>query len=176
MAESASPETNEKDQAAAERYLARRKHRRRPHPVLAFGREYLLELVAALLAVLGVFLLFEQMDIRATLFRWLVSAADAIGIAVQVGVGRIRAMALSDIAGVILIIAALVFAVWRVRWRLMHSSSLLGRDCPVCGGYLRRTHRQFLDRVISVFVPMARYRCSNQDCRWSGLRIRRYEH
>ncbi len=41
-------------------------------------------------------------------------------------------------------------------------------ECPVCKGSLYRVPRSFLDRVLSVFVPVCRYRCHSWACGWEG--------
>lgn len=41
-------------------------------------------------------------------------------------------------------------------------------ECPVCKGSLYRVPRRFLDRVLSVFVPVCRYRCHSWACGWEG--------
>jgi predicted RNA-binding Zn-ribbon protein involved in translation (DUF1610 family) len=41
--------------------------------------------------------------------------------------------------------------------------------CPECGEALHRTHRRPIERVISLVIPLRRYRCHH--CGWSGLRV-----
>jgi hypothetical protein len=40
--------------------------------------------------------------------------------------------------------------------------------CPRCRGPARRVPRQTLDKLLDLFVPVRRYRCIRQDCRWEG--------
>lgn len=40
--------------------------------------------------------------------------------------------------------------------------------CPRCGHSIHRSHRRPLDRVVSLVVPLQRFRCS--ECGWSGVR------
>lgn len=40
--------------------------------------------------------------------------------------------------------------------------------CPRCKGPIYRTHRRLVDRVISVIVPVRRYRCFSVRCQWEG--------
>ena len=42
------------------------------------------------------------------------------------------------------------------------------RPCPKCQQPLQRTKRRGIDRLTSLFVPVARYRCRNFSCRWEG--------
>ena len=41
-------------------------------------------------------------------------------------------------------------------------------ECPVCGTNLIRTPRRQVDRVVSLFVPVRRFRCQNFSCQWQG--------
>ena len=46
--------------------------------------------------------------------------------------------------------------------------------CPQCGEALDRIHRRAIDRLVSIFTPVQRYRCRGFSCRWEGnLRITR---
>jgi hypothetical protein len=40
--------------------------------------------------------------------------------------------------------------------------------CPSCNGSLMRAWRRPVDRFITQFVPMHRYRCVSSSCRWEG--------
>ncbi|MDE2371113.1 MAG: hypothetical protein KGN16_19240 [Burkholderiales bacterium] len=44
-----------------------------------------------------------------------------------------------------------------------------GGHCPSCGLPLKRLHRHPLDRWISVFRSVHRYRCSDPACGWEGV-------
>ncbi len=139
-------------------------------------REYTVELVAGFLALLGVFLLVEQMEIRITIIRLLRLAWRAIrrttGRSVEAVISRISGITTSDFLGLLLIALAVAVILWRVRVRL--SQHLAGRTCPVCGSDLRRRHRRWWDRVLSILVPVGRFRCKNEDCNWEGLRVQKH--
>jgi small-conductance mechanosensitive channel len=139
-------------------------------------REYRIELIALGFVLLGWFLLVERIEIRATIFRVARQVVSAIGVIADRVITRLvyeaTHITMSDAIGLILIALAFVILVWRVRYRLRRSPSLTEITCPVCGGELRRVRRTLLDRVISQFVPVRRYRCKNLDCRWTGLRVR----
>jgi len=48
----------------------------------------------------------------------------------------------------------------------------LQRECPVCGGPVRRVHRRMVDRLLSMVVPVHRFQCKAVDCAWRGnLRV-----
>ena len=40
--------------------------------------------------------------------------------------------------------------------------------CPTCGEPLLRIPRRAVDRLLSLFSPVHRYRCRNHSCRWQG--------
>lgn len=47
------------------------------------------------------------------------------------------------------------------------------RQCPHCGSDLDRVRRRLIDRFLSVFVSLQRYRCRSFTCRWEGtLRVK----
>lgn len=153
-------------------------HRRKRKPenrLKSFFRKYSFEILWVVIIAAGVFLLFEQLNIRPTLRRWL-EAAIGGG---ERGAGTLRVdlarflsrLSLSDKVGLILVILALLAMALRMRWRLMHTASLTKLACPRCGSTMHRSHRHLLDRVISAYVPVRRYRCSSKTCRWHGLRV-----
>jgi len=47
-------------------------------------------------------------------------------------------------------------------------ASARGVICPRCKGSVDRIRRQLVDRVISMFTPVYRYRCWSDNCRWEG--------
>jgi len=55
------------------------------------------------------------------------------------------------------------------------SSNLSSRICPRCACHLTRIHRRFIDRLLSIFIPVYRYRCYNLSCEWTG-NIRVHHH
>jgi predicted RNA-binding Zn-ribbon protein involved in translation (DUF1610 family) len=139
-----------------------------------FAREYIVELVASFLALLGIFLLVERMEIRVTILRLLRltgrTVTGAIDAVVNAIVHRVSSITTSDLIGLGLIVLAIVVALWRVRVRLMQRYA--EHACPVCGGDLRRLHRRWSDRLVSLLLPVGRYRCRNKECGWEGPRVR----
>jgi hypothetical protein len=79
----------------------------------------------------------------------------------------------AEIAGALLLFLGLAMIVYRLRRRLMHSPALTDVHCLRCGGEIHRVHRHLPDRIINWFVPVRRYRCSDKDCRWEGVRVSR---
>ncbi|MBA4177120.1 MAG: hypothetical protein C0505_11250 [Leptothrix sp. (in: Bacteria)] len=53
--------------------------------------------------------------------------------------------------------------------KLLDNSRPDGELCPACGAPLARLHRHFLDRWISLFTSVHRYRCVAPGCDWEGL-------
>ena len=137
-----------------------------------FLREYRIELVALLMALLGLFLLVERMQIRVTIFSFMRAAwrtvSGAVWTVVSAVVYRILHTTVSDMIGLALIVLAILIVLRRLRLRL-RSQLQTRRTCPVCGGELRRTHRRWQDRLLSLLVPASRYRCKNEECRWEGV-------
>lgn len=44
--------------------------------------------------------------------------------------------------------------------------------CPRCKGSVYRVPRRFVDLLLSIFVPVRRYRCDEMGCYWEGnLRV-----
>jgi uncharacterized protein with PIN domain len=42
------------------------------------------------------------------------------------------------------------------------------RHCPLCNGAIKRIPRRFIDRLLSMFSPVHRYRCRSMRCGWEG--------
>ena len=40
--------------------------------------------------------------------------------------------------------------------------------CPRCGAWANRIRRRPVDRVVSIFGTVWRFRCSNAECNWRG--------
>lgn len=142
-----------------------------------FWSEWRFEAVMALVVVLGLFLILEQVQIREMMAGWLASAAEgftAAGSGFLRRVGRfLQDVTLSDLVGYALLAAALVLFYLRGRWRLMTMERFTARVCPRCGHGLHRVHRRPIDRLVNMLVPVARYRCRNPECDWRGLRVKR---
>lgn len=48
------------------------------------------------------------------------------------------------------------------------SGSALGPTCPRCKAPVFRVSRRLVDVLISVFLPVRRYRCRSMSCGWEG--------
>jgi hypothetical protein len=141
-----------------------------------FLREYRIEMLALLLALVGVFLLVEQFEIRKSLYAVFKQVLDFLPMLVETIktsiMAYITSFTLSDLVGWSLIIFTGIFIIWRVRYRFIHSDYWSAAKCPRCGNELHRVHRKLSDRILArTFLPHARrYRCADSECNWTGLR------
>ncbi len=153
----------------------RHRSHRRANRLQFFLRRYTFEIVWLAVIALGIFLIFERMNIRHNLFVW----ASRIAKAALRGAGQfgdtisgwLARTTPSDAIGILLVIGALLAIVLRLRWRLLHNPALSAQVCPKCQGPIHRVHRSWTDHLINTFVPVRRFHCANRECRWKGLRI-----
>ncbi len=156
------------------RHRVRRSRARLWQAFLRFLTNWHVEIIVLLLLGAGIFLLLDP-GVRHLLLGGLSSGMRALA---NLGSGAIHAVASgiftsrpADLAGYALVALALLLVLYRVRWRLMRSPRLSGRQCPRCGGSVHRIHRRWIDRVVSVVLPVRRYSCRDHDCGWRGLRV-----
>jgi hypothetical protein len=146
-----------------------------------FIKDYITEIIAAGIILVGFFLMFERLQIRNTI---LTAATHAINAILSVlrkilsGVNsRAAVLTTSDALGIFLVLLAVGFIIWRIRYRF-HTNKRWETDlCPKCSNPIMRVHRSWWDRILgAIFLPDARrYRCVNPECGWSGL-LRRHIH
>lgn len=145
-----------------------------------FWREWRVEILIALLVCVALFLLLEQMNIRQSLYAWLLALADGLTsllIGALQGLARfIRATTVSDLTAYLLLLVVAGLVIWRTRHRLLTLPRFSDAQCPRCGSELSRIHRRSSDRVLGIFVPLRRYRCKNSECGWQGRRVYRSNH
>lgn len=49
--------------------------------------------------------------------------------------------------------------------------------CPVCQGAVERISRRWVDRLLSIVMPVQRFRCATMSCQWEGnLRAKHLAH
>jgi len=153
----------------------RRRSRRQASPFVRFLQTYWVEFVIGIGLILAIFLFFEQMNIRASLFAWLNRLDDTAMAFIGRGIDALRRfrarLGLSEMIALPLFLIVLAAMLWRVRWRLQRTPALVSLTCPKCGGRIHRTHRHGWDRVIGLVAPVRRYRCAAKECRWHGLRV-----
>jgi hypothetical protein len=154
----------------------RHKHRSKPKEsrIARLWRE-MPELFWLALAIAGFVLFTAYSQIRYAMDRAASQAANAVGPRAHSLTDKIAAffndLSPAEIIGFILLLIALIAIAYRLRWRVTHSKSLTQLSCPRCGGDIHRVHRHTADRIINLFVPVRRYRCWNEACTWSGLRV-----
>jgi hypothetical protein len=153
-----------------------RQHRRRRETQSdRLPRTYQFEIIGLIVVALGIFLIFERLSIRSSLIAWLRRMAavtlHGVGHLDQVAAAFLARTTLSDVIGYALVLGALAAILLRVRWRLIHNPALALLRCPKCSGRIHRVHRDAVDRLISFYVPVRRYRCANAQCGWHGLRV-----
>jgi hypothetical protein len=155
--------------------LRRRKSSRQDGAARRILRQYRFELTWLIVVALGLFLVLEQMNIRASLARWFREAVARLFSGFQQFdnglVAFLARVSISDVVGFLLLTAAVVAVLLRLRWRLLNNAALATVTCPKCGGPIHRVHRTTSDRFLSLYVPVRRYRCHSPDCGWHGLRV-----
>ncbi|MGV0950476.1 MAG: hypothetical protein ACOYB3_07350 [Azonexus sp.] len=54
-------------------------------------------------------------------------------------------------------------------WATRYIDSSSSPACPACGAHsLNRVQRRFVDRLLSLFGRVRRYRCYAFNCQWEG--------
>jgi predicted RNA-binding Zn-ribbon protein involved in translation (DUF1610 family) len=143
-------------------------------------RNWWVEILVALLALLAMFLLVERIDIRDGLLGWFASLLNGLEGLITVVfrdlLSFVQQTTLSDLVAYLLLLAVAIVLAWRLRWRLMHTPRLSELTCPRCGSDLHRIHRRTVDRALNLFVPVRRYQCKNHDCGWRGLKVTEQHH
>jgi predicted RNA-binding Zn-ribbon protein involved in translation (DUF1610 family) len=158
-----------------------RRSERRKRPALPRARrlwqDWWVEIVVGVLILLAIFLLVEQMNIRETLYAWLLAAIDGleslIATLARGVVHFVQGTTLSDLVAYLLILVVVVLIAWRTRYRILTNPRLAQIQCPRCGGDLHRIHRRWYHRLLNVVIPSRRYGCKDPACGWRGLRVKR---
>ena len=139
-------------------------------------REYPLEIALIVLALTVILFFLDPFGIAGTLLDWVTGLLTAVG---ELAITSYRNVS-EWYSGVhtstlLFFIAALAFVgllIYRFRSRILKSAEWRTTVCPVCQSPLHRTRRSGRDRFIArTMLPHARrYLCSNEECRWTGLR------
>lgn len=139
--------------------------------------KYRLEIIVALLAVVGVVFIVVGGSLQNTVLNQARDLVSGGTNAVQTVGERINQFlatrSVFDLIGIALVIGAVGFLIWRVRYWVIHSSRWVAKTCPACGNELTRVPRRLLDRGVSLILPVHRYACNRPTCGWQGLRISR---
>jgi hypothetical protein len=143
--------------------------------VRKFLREYWVEIVGLFVVLIALFFLLNRSRIGvmrqagegflSSLGRWFNNLHNSV-------FGQLGRMTSMELLAWMLIVGGLIVILYRMRVRYLKSDHWQATVCPKCGSKLNRIHRTRLDRMLGpIFLPHAvRYRCSNSNCRWSGLR------
>ncbi len=144
-----------------------------------FIKEYTVELIAGVVILFGIFLMAEGIPIRDTIVIALTQVLEAILFVLKQlfsGLGTwFVGLTGSDAMGILIVLGAIAFIVWRIRYRFLNDKRWEIDFCPKCHGPVMRVHRSVWDRVLGfTFLPEARrYRCMDANCGWNGL-LRRH--
>jgi hypothetical protein len=140
-----------------------------------FFKANYIEIIALIAILVGLFLIFEPWDIKGILLTTAQRSLSVLKDSSQSATGwlneLLRNLSVTDLIGLLLVIASVVFIIWRIRLRFQSSPRWRSTECPRCGSPLLRVHRTAMDRIIGkIFLPQSRrYQCSNEDCGWCGL-------
>jgi len=148
----------------------------------SFLRRFWFEIWAFCLFATGIFLLVERLQIKLTVWRWLVSSfRGTLGFlrylrdSITSLLGRVE---VSDIVGIGLIAVAVGMLVYGMRARAIARSSPLtdGSECPgsKCEGVVRRSRKTFCDRLTQTVLRVSVRPYSCRDCSfrcvvWKGF-------
>ena len=145
-----------------------------------FLKEFRNEIIVIILLVIGTVLLGANIGVG-----WAVRTS-VTGVTRQVGpaisrafnnfINYIISLSIIDIVGWALVILAVAYIYGRIRYRFRHNPHWEATVCPRCESPIKRVHRNMIDRLLGkTFMPSCRrYRCTNPECRWTGLRQQRY--
>jgi hypothetical protein len=143
-------------------------------------KDYRLEFITGILAMVGLFLVSQRGMVEILLKQSFLSFQNSLALMDRLLFvelpQQLRDIPLSTLVGWLLLLLVIPFAIYRVRYRFSVSEHWRASVCPKCGSEIQRVHRGFLDRLLShTLLPSARrYRCENADCNWNGLRRRRH--
>jgi len=126
------------------------------------NKEWIPEIAVVGLLLLAIVLLLIPSIFTSTLWETL----QSVLIWVQ-SIGK-QLLRPTNFIAFLVIIGLVLFFIRRIRYHLLRLAPR-ERTCPACDHKIRRRHRKSLDRLISYFVPVRRYSCSN--CQWKGLLI-----
>ena len=140
-------------------------------PVTRFLRKFKFELAVASLVALGLFLLWEKMHIKGTVWGWVkwlgggvADLASTLGTVVHDIEG-------SDVVGLALILFAAGLVTIRIRGKIIKRHSIAD-ECPKCAGSLQRQHRGRAHRILSfiLFANVKTYVCSKCQLRVAKMK------
>ena len=143
-------------------------------------REYRLEFSAGIMAAFGLVLVSQRGTVETFLqqgYYYLLTSLQLTQQWLQQDLPRlVLDQPYSRLIGWLLVLLAIPFVIYRVRYRFRLSDRWEAAVCPKCSARLHRVHRTLFDRLLShTLLPGARrYECANLACSWSGLRRSRH--
>lgn len=141
-------------------------HLKRPNSLHIFLKRWGLELVSALLLLVGLILLTNAqylivlVDFYARFFKNLAAGFIRSVFEIEPTTGF----------GILIVLVALALIRWRVNYQISLTPTLRSAYCPLCKSPIERSHRRRWERIVGVFLAMRPYRCSTPTCPWRGWR------
>ena len=142
-------------------------------------RRYWFELTAFGLFALGIFLLVEQLEIKAFIWRTLVNLAGVVRGAASGLLNFFEGIKKSNLVGIVLIVVAAGMIAISLRRRAIarHPRLPLEDECPECHRDLDRLKRRWVERLLGFVlrIRIKRYHCSKcsfQASVWQSYRER----
>ena len=120
-------------------------------------KEYRIEFIAGGVVLIGILLMIEPFDIREALLNGLTKFANNILNSLENLLARVKnpstLLSTSDMLGIILVLLAVGFIVWRIRFRFRTGKRWQSGICPKCSSQIMRVHRNWVDRLLGVTLP-----------------------
>ena len=138
-------------------------------------REYRVELLFVVLALVGIELVVTRVEIHIILInlfkQWFNATRTTTSWATDAVGAFFSNISLYDLVGFILLITSSYLLLYRLRRRYLKSIRWQGDICPRCKGQIHRIHRTPQDRILAFLVRrrLHRYACTDQACGWSGI-------
>lgn len=154
-----------------------RNHKKNKSQFRLTYEEYKFEFTVTFLLIVGIFLLFEKMEIKGLIFdigfasiSFLYSFFNNLLANVT---NTLKDVELSDISGLILISIAFYMIGERIRDRLIAQFTFLN-ECPKCGQNIQRVRRNYKQKLIQwiLFAKVSNYTCNS--CDFKGIKVEKH--
>jgi len=155
-----------------------RKHRKSKRHEVSLLVEFRFEIIIGFLFLLGVFLLYEDMEVKTVVFQGILSVIHGFNLWLSNLLSNILGIAdyveTSDIVGTFFILLALFLLLHRARHKALARFAELS-ECPECEGDLIHIHRTLTHRIISKIFRLKIRHMKCKSCEFEGLRIRKLD-
>jgi len=145
--------------------MARRKQdERKEQKERSFFDTYWCELSVVALLGLGIFLILEQLEIKAAVYDFMVRTGGGawthIRSAGRATLGWLREVKTSNLVGFTLIVTAFVLMLAKLRFRALKRHPHIS-NCPSCGADLHRIHCRPIHRILELilWIRITHYSC-----------------